>query len=559
MSYADLYNPTVTPQAEPIDARQLSNNAGGFVFAIDDWSRLERFLILGSDSQTYYQRARALTRENAKCVEACYAADPDRTVRTIVDISVDARAPKQSPAIYALALGTISQDEKTRQAAFGAVHRVCRTASHLFEFVATARQLGRGWGRGMKRAVAQWYESRDAGKLAFQAIKYRERNGYGHKRLLRTAHPDLGAGGDMLEKQLVYRWIVDKAPAIDDPLHPSMPALLRAHITAMKAEDAAELVPLITEHRLPWEALPTWANARPETWEAMLPHLGLTALIRNLGNMTRVGTIAPLSQAETIVARRLTDAELLRKERIHPFVLLQAMAAYGAGKTVKGALRRGDTHSWEPSRAVLDALDAAFYQAFENVAPTGKRHLVALDVSSSMGSSFGGSALTCREATAALALIVMATETACHTVGFTSVLDRAWKSPAQTLSAFGLVNGISPLAISPRQRLADAVATVSDLPFGGTDCALPMLYALEREIEVDVFVILTDSETWAGGIHPVQALRRYRHKTGIPAKLAVIGMTSTGFSIADPEDAGMMDFVGFDAAGPALLSDFTRT
>lgn len=559
MSYADLYNPTVTPQAEPIDARQVSNNAGGFVFAIDDWSRLERFLILGSDSQTYYQSARALTRENAKCVEACYAADPGRTVRTIVNISVDARAPKQSPAIFALALGAVSQDEKTRQAAFGAVHRVCRTASHLFEFVATARQLGRGWGRGMKRAVAQWYASRNAEKLAFQAIKYRERNGYGHKRLLRTAHPDLGIGGDTLEKQLVYRWIVGKAPAIGDPQYPSMPALLRAHISAMKADDAADLVPLITEHRLPWEALPTWANARPEIWEAMLPHLGLTALIRNLGNMTRIGTIAPLSRAEAIVASRLTDGELLRKERIHPFVILQAMAAYGAGKSIKGALHRGDGHSWEPSRMVLDALDEAFYNAFRNIKPTGKRHLLALDVSSSMGSPFGGSSLTCREATAALSLIVMATETACHTVGFTNALERAWRSATQLHRWRGQSDGISPLAISPRQRLADAVATVSDLPFGGTDCALPMLYALERKIEVDVFVILTDNETWAGGIHPSQALRRYRHKTGIPAKLAVVGMTSTGFSIADPEDAGMMDFVGFDAAGPSLLTDFART
>ena len=33
-------------------------------------------------------------------------------------------------------------------------------------------------------------------------------------------------------------------------------------------------------------------------------------------------------------------------------------------------------------------------------------------------------------------------------------------------------------------------------------------------------------------------------------------MTSTGFSIADPNDAGMLDIVGFDSAGPALISGF---
>jgi 60 kDa SS-A/Ro ribonucleoprotein len=117
---------------------------------------------------------------------------------------------------------------------------------------------------------------------------------------------------------------------------------------------------------------------------------------------------------------------------------------------------------------------------------------------------------------------------------------------------------LTPLAISPRQRLTDAVKAVSNLPFGGTDCALPMLYALEQGIEVDAFFVYTDNETWAGAVHPAKALRHYRQKTGIPAKLVVVGLTSTGFSIADPNDAGMLDVVGFDAGAPAVMADFVR-
>lgn len=515
-------------------------------FAIDDWARLERFLILGSDGQTYYQSARELTRENGKCVEACYAADPARTVRTIVDISVEGRAPKISPALFALALGTISSDEAARQLAFGAVPQLCRTASHLFEFVALARQLGRGWGRGMKRAVAKWYASRSIDKLAYQAIKYRNRQNYSHKRLLQTAHPDLGSDAAM---QALYGWAVGRDFDVA-----AAPALLAAHLQAMKAETAAELIPLIAEHRLPWEALPTWANARPEIWEAMLPHLGLTTLIRNLGNMTRIGAIAPLSSTEALVAARLSDDDALYRDRIHPFNVLQAMAVYRSGRGIRGA------GAWSPSSVVLDALDGAFYKAFRNIEPTGRRYLLALDVSGSMGWSCIGSSLSCREAVAALALATMATEKACHVVGFTADREGGWRAGTNLHQQFnvGSGDGISPLPISPGQRLTDAVKVVGDLPFGGTDCALPMLYALERKLDVDVFVVLTDNETWAGGVHPAQALRRYRQKTGIPARLAVIGMTSTGFSIADPEDAGMMDFVGFDAAGPALLADFVR-
>ena len=100
------------------------------------------------------------------------------------------------------------------------------------------------------------------------------------------------------------------------------------------------------------------------------------------------------------------------------------------------------------------------------------------------------------------------------------------------------------------------------LDFGATDCALPMLDALEKKIPVDCFVILTDSETWAGPVHPAEALRKYRQEMGIPAKLVVVAMVSNGFTIADPADpadAGMLDVVGFDSAAPALIADFAMS
>jgi 60 kDa SS-A/Ro ribonucleoprotein len=46
---------------------------------------------------------------------------------------------------------------------------------------------------------------------------------------------------------------------------------------------------------------------------------------------------------------------------------------------------------------------------------------------------------------------------------------------------------------------------------------------------------------------------------GIGAKLVVIAMTSNGFTIADPNDAGMLDVVGFDPTTPAVIADFATT
>jgi 60 kDa SS-A/Ro ribonucleoprotein len=122
----------------------------------------------------------------------------------------------------------------------------------------------------------------------------------------------------------------------------------------------------------------------------------------------------------------------------------------------------------------------------------------------------------------------------------------------------GFSNTYMPLNISARSSLREAMQTVSRLPFSGTNCSIPMQHALKNKIPVDVFVVYTDNETYAGNEHPVQSLKKYRDAMGRDAKLIVVGMTSTGFTIADPKDRGMLDVVGFSADAPAVMSTFAK-
>lgn len=154
-----------------------------------------------------------------------------------------------------------------------------------------------------------------------------------------------------------------------------------------------------------------------------------------------------------------------------------------------------------------------------------------------------------------MALVTMNVEREHYVVGFTTG-QGSFATDGRSMHGPGYPSGLASLALHGRMSLADAVLHVGSLPFGGTDCALPMLYAKAKGLSVDVFVVYTDSETWAGSVHPVQALRAYREATGIAAKLIVVAMLSNGFSIADPGDAGMLDVVGFDAATPAAMSAF---
>jgi 60 kDa SS-A/Ro ribonucleoprotein len=182
------------------------------------------------------------------------------------------------------------------------------------------------------------------------------------------------------------------------------------------------------------------------------------------------------------------------------------------------------------------------------VEPMNKRTLIGLDVSGSMGAGIMGLPITAREAATALCLVTANVEPEHAIYGFTSSNAGGYGWRRST--------ALTKLNISARQRLDDAVRSVSRLPFGGTDCSLPVRAALEKKIEVETFIIYTDNETWAGEVHPHQALTEYREKSGIAARMIVVGMTSNGFSIADPSDPLSLDVVGFDASVPNLISDF---
>lgn len=550
-SFTKHFRTRETPQSEPVPGlAMVPNSGGGYAFAVDDWKRLERFLILGTEGGSYYATERALTIENAQSVVRCLDADAARAIRTIAEISDSGRAPKNDPAIFALAIAA----GMGHAGALTVLSSVCRTGTHLFQFAAVVEGF-RGWGRGLRKAIAAWYEAKAADSLAFQVAKYQQRNGWSHRDLLRLAHPVTADAA----RQAVYRWVVGGPEALgprevkrgDQTVqYPDVTAGLPRLLAAMdeaKTVDRSRVVTLIREVRLPRECIPTEHLKSADVWEALLDAMPLHAMVRNLGKMTSVGLLKPMSPAAKTVCDRLADGDTIRKSRLHPLAILLAARTYARGRGDKGSLR------WEPVSQVNDALDAAFYQAFANVEPSGKRTFLALDVSGSMdGSHIAGTTLTAREASAAMAMVTMRTEPRYHIAGFTAAgkgFGGQWGGGDSTLTA---------IDISSCSRISDVVAKTAALPMGGTDCSLPMRWATERKVEIDTFVIYTDSETWAGRIHPVQALQQYRERMGIPAKLIVVGMVSNGFSIADPGDAGTLDVVGFDTAAPAVIGDFAR-
>lgn len=529
-SMAKNANVNATPQSAPIAGREADmapNSAGGYGFKISNYAQLERFLILGSEGNTYYASGRELTEKNAKNIIALAENDGVAVVNKIVEISDAGRAPKNEPALFALALVMTYGDEKAKHAAYEALPKVARIGTHVLHLAEYVNSM-RGWGRGIRRAFGNWYLSQTPKGLATNLVKYANRDGWTHRDILRLSHPH---GEGVYQSLLAY--------AADKPADFSGTAVEQfmasvAEIKALDSKSAKKAAELIRSNKLPREVVPTELLNSTQVWDALLPHMGITALVRNVATLTRLGMLTPMSDTEKFVIGKLTDKEVISKGRVHPIQMLSAMTTYNNGRGARG------NNVWTPNARITAALEDGFYAAFGNVVPTGKNFYLALDVSSSMtwGEIAGVPGLSPNIASTVMAMVTARTE--------------------QNYFIRGFSHQLVDLNISAKDTLAQATRKTTDRSFGGTDCAQPMLDALKQGMKVDTFVVYTDSETWAGNTHPSQALKKYRKETGINARLVVVGMTATDISIADPKDGGMLDVVGFDSAAPNIISDFSR-
>src|SRR6478736_3735850 len=140
-----------------------------------------------------------------------------------------------------------------------AVSKVVRTGTHLFEFAQFLDDFG-GWGRAKRRAVADWYTGQDAGALAYQAVKYRQRNGWTHRDLFRKAHPQ---GVDPVVGNFILGNGLDQGTTHNF-------GTLVGFERMQKAGTAKEVLDILESHKnLPWETIPTQFLKDEKVWKTL--------------------------------------------------------------------------------------------------------------------------------------------------------------------------------------------------------------------------------------------------------------------------------------------------
>lgn len=505
----------------------INTHEDGTVFELDPFGQLRRFLILGSLNGSFYASPQDLTKLNLTRVQEALTLDGKKAIDMIADVSDKGLAQSNDPALAALALALTHDDVNVRRYAVQKFDKIVRTGTHMFHFLTFVQASKKGWRSTLRQAVSNWYTGKADMALVNQITKYQQRDGWSQADAIRLAHPKPKNS----TQEAILGYAIDKDR--DLTLASAEVQDYLSGIKMMQETESIEvIISLIGQYKYPREVLPTWALNDPRVWEAMLPHMGMQAMMRNLGVMASNGFLTKGSQAEKDIVAAIEDTQKLRKSRVHPLDVLKAKYVYEAGHGVRGS------KTWTATPQVVMALDDAFYGSFDNVTPTGKRGMIALDVSASMTWSNIGNVpnFTPRIASAAMALVTVRTE------------------QDTTVTAFS--SGITELPWFHQKATLDSVIYKLDrIPPAGTDCGLPMRYAKNNYRDYDYFIVYTDSDTYG---KPKNDLDNYRAVQVSDARFICVGMVSNNFTLSDPNDPLSMDVVGFDSSAPAIMSEFIR-
>lgn len=225
----------------------------------------------------------------------------------------------------------------------------------------------------------------------------------------------------------LFKWLLDKRHHNDAVADPAvLPKLAKAAEQAAIPEAdrrkalAANGAAALAEAGTSWERLSGWlpGGMDAQAWEAVIPSMGVMALIRNLRNFDEQGISD--SAIDTVISR-ITDPDEVRKARLFPY---QVWAAY----------TNAPSDNWK--RALGTTLDLTTLNI-----PVLDRTLVTIDMSGSMQSPVSGRSQMSRVEVAAVMAAVTAARAKSADVVIFGQTNRAVKI-RKGASVLGIVDAL---------------------------------------------------------------------------------------------------------------------
>jgi len=182
--------------------------------------------------------------------------------------------------------------------------RNIQTARELLEFVRVQTE-SRGWGRGLRTAVSEWYMRQPLSRLAVEVLP----DLAAHRHIVRRAHPKPRT----LTQNAFFQWITTgelghlATPEIRAGEFGIVHAVERLHATT----DVHEAVRLIEEYRVVPELVPTNWKGSARVWEALLGHAAVESMVAHLRLMGDAGVFEDTALTAMVVARLANRPKVL--------------------------------------------------------------------------------------------------------------------------------------------------------------------------------------------------------------------------------------------------------
>lgn len=560
---------------------QHLNDAGGYVFSATDEAFIERFLILGTGG-TYYVDAKSHTQASIDKILEIASTDEGflmivNTMKRVNGLLEGTRSLVLKPAtsIFMLALLWKHFVEKRHLLeAFIGERSIVANMSLMMSFLADLKAVSHTTSvtasSRLKKVASQWFEgtsnwvygnaSPESGRwLAMQSLKYRNREGFSVKDVLRILHhkPESQGIEDVMA-YLVRGNFVDNGEEYSD--------LILAY-EAAKISDEPQLVQLIKDYGLTREMIPNKMLTN-KVWRALLGldgakfRMPLMALVRNLKNMLVSGVFgfdssmkAEHEEALKFVREILTGQGAIKtitRSRIHPMQFYLALkklqrrpSAYSDGKKYDGEYDAVFYDTRYAANFLCEALMEAVMISFDALPKSDRKISIAMDVSGSMKSEVGTLGISSIEASAVMALVLIRSFPNSDVFAFTSQGNK-WYGATE----------YRKIHVTPKTTIEGLMEIVNGLGFGNTDCSLPFSNARQNNVFYDGFIIMTDNEDWGGHEQPADALAKYRNQVNPNAKVIFAAFEAMDGSLNMPDDMNSIDIVGLDASITQVASTF---
>ncbi len=424
-----------------LPAADARNEAGGAAYRFTPRHALAQYAATGALNGTYYAGAEA---QLDQVLALCEQVEPAFIAKTAIWCRRHGLM-KDMPALLCAVLAV--RDQEWLPTVFAEVIDNGRMLRNFVQILRSGALGRKSLGTRPKKLVQQWLNSADEGRLLAAAVG----NQPSLADIVKMAHPNPTEAW----RSAFFGWLIGK-PYDVAALPPRTAAFER-----FKREGGE--VP-----EVPFQML-TALELGTQEWTAIARNGGWQMVRMNLNTFARHGVFEQPGMV-AFIAKRLQDAQAIKKARVFPYQLL---TSYRAAEGVPKPIR--------------EALEKALEIALENVPRLPGRVVVCPDVSGSMQSPVTG--------------YRKGATTATRCVDIAALVAAAFLRVNKGTRVLPFEQRVVDVKLDVRAGVLANAERLAAVGGGGTQCSEPLAWLNRRKEAADLVVMISDNESWVDSVH----------------------------------------------------------